>query len=103
MVDKLVHLENNLRRLLRLQLALENYEDDTGENQQLLKEANLELKKFRETKQNLSSEEQINITDKIIEKYNQIIDIIGKDKFVFYDDGDINYIWRGENNELRKQ
>lgn len=98
MVDKLVLLENNLRQLLRLQLALESYEDDTGENPQLLKEANLELKKFRETKQNLSSEEQINITEKIIEKYNQIIDIIGKDKFVFYNDGDINYIWRGAKN-----
>ena len=99
MSDKLVQLENNKRQLLRLQLALESYEDDTGENLQLLKEANLELKKFRETKQNLSGEEQINITEKIIEKYNQIIDIIGKDKFVFYDDGDINYIWRGESNE----
>lgn len=99
MADKLSELENNKRQLLRLQLALENYEDDTGENLQLLIEANLELKKYRETKQNLSREEQINITEKIIEKYNQIIDIIGKDKFVFYDDGDINYIWRGENNE----
>lgn len=99
MVDKLVLLENNLRQLLRLQLALESYEDDTGEKLQLLSETNLELKKFRETKQNLSREEQINITEKIIEKYNQIIDIIGKDKFVFYADGDINYIWRGENNE----
>lgn len=99
MSDKLVKLENNLRQLLRLQLALESYEDDTGEKLQLLSQTNLELKNFRETKQNLSSEEQINITDKIIEKYNRIIDIIGKDKFVFYDDGDINYIWRGENNE----
>ena len=99
MVDKSVQLENNKRQLLRLQLALESYEDDTGEKLQSLNETNLELKNFRGTKQNLSSEEQINITDKIIEKYNQIIDIIGKDKFVFYDDGDINYIWRGENNE----
>lgn len=99
MVDKSVQLENNKRQLLRLQLALESYEDDTGEKLQSLNETNLELKNFRGTKQNLSSEEQINITDKIIEKYNQIIDIIGKDKFVFYDDGDINYLWRGENNE----
>lgn len=99
MSDKLVKLENNKRQLLRLQLALESYEDDTGENLQLLKETNLELKKFRETQENISNEEQINITDKIIEKYNQIINMIGKDKFIFYDDGDINYIWRGENNE----
>ena len=99
MVDKSVQLENNKRQLLRLQLALESYEDDTGEKLQSLNETNLELKNFRGTKQNLSSEEQINITDKIIEKYNQIIDIIGKDKFVFYEDGDINYIGRGENNE----
>ena len=98
MSDKLVKLENNKRQLLRLQLALESYEDDTGENLQLLKETNLELKKFRETQENISNEEQINITDKIIEKYNQIINMIGKDKFIFYDDGDINYIWRGGNN-----
>lgn len=98
MIDKLTQLENNLRQLLRLQLALESYEDDTGEKLQLLNETNLELKNFRKNKENISSEEQINITEKIIEKYNQIIDIIGKDKFVFYDDGDINYIWRGENN-----
>ena len=99
MVDKSVQLENNKRQLLRLQLALESYEDDTGENLQLLNETNLELKRFREIKENISREEQINITDKIIEKYNQIINMIGIDKFVFYDDGDINYIWRGENNE----
>lgn len=98
MVDKSVQLENNKRQLLRLQLALESYEDDTGEDLQLLKETNLELKKFREIQQNISIEDQINITNKIIEKYNEIINIIGKDKFIFYDDGDINYIWRGENN-----
>lgn len=43
----------------------------------------------------LSIDEQIRITNEIVKKYNDAFDLIGRDNFIFYDDGDINYIWKG--------
>lgn len=100
-MDKSTLLEKNMRQLLRLQLALESYEDDNNENNLLLIETNKDLGKFRKEINNLNVEEQISISTKIINNYEEVLNIVGRDNFIFYEDGDINYIWkdRSSNNE----
>ena len=100
-MDNSTLLEKNMRQLLRLQLALESYEDDNNENNLLLIETNKDLGKFRKEINNLNIEEQISISTKIINNYEEVLNIVGRDNFIFYEDGDINYIWkdRSSNNE----
>lgn len=75
-------------------LALENYEDNTGCNSKIIEDAWDLLSQYRKTKDSLSITERIEFTKKISEKFDLVIDEIGKEKFVFYDDGVINYIWK---------
>lgn len=39
-------------------------------------------------------EEQYNKTEELLTKYDKVLDIVGRDNFMFYDDGDVNYIWK---------
>ena len=87
------------RRLFKLDLALESYEDDTKNVIPLLKETTIELNKFRKFKDQMKPDDQIKTMEILLEKYNKVLDIIGRENFIFYDDGDINYIWGGEKND----
>ena len=87
-------LKKNLTTLLTMQLALESYLDDTKMNEKIIAETNRELGEFRNNRATSSIEEQIKESNLIIDKYNQVLDLIGRDNFKFYPDGDINYIWR---------
>jgi hypothetical protein len=85
---------NNKSTILDFDLALENYLDDNNKSFPLLDEVIQDVNHFRDNKKNLSEEEQKATTDKIIKKYNEVLDVIGREKFIFYADGDINYIWK---------
>jgi hypothetical protein len=86
--------------LLSMQLALENYEDDNGTKTPLIEEGHIALGKFRDERLSMSSKEQLKKANDIIKIYNKAFDLIGRYNFIFYDDGDINYIWKGgKNNE----
>jgi hypothetical protein len=85
-------------KLLSMQLALENYEDDNGTKTSLIEEGHIALGKFRDECLSMSSEEQLKKANDIIKIYNKAFDLIGRDNFIFYDDGDINYIWKGKKN-----
>lgn len=87
------------RRLFKLDLALESYEDDTKNVIPLLKETTIELNKFRKLRDQMKPDDQIKTMEILLEKYNKVLDIIGRENFIFYDDGDINYIWGGEKND----
>ena len=87
-------LKNIMYQVNRLSLAFEDYTDNTGNYDVLqINEAFDKLKKFRNSKNALSEKEQKEFLNKILDKFNESLDIVGRDKFVFYDDGDINYIW----------
>ena len=88
-------LKKNSKLLFKLDLAFESYEDNNNTNIPLLNETTLELNKFRRKKSNMDIEEQYNKTEELLRKYNKVLDIVGRDNFVFYDDGDVNYIWKG--------
>ena len=94
-------LENLIRQNLEYQLALEDYELDTGNELNLLMVIWKKLDVFRKNRDNWSLEKQIQEAKIIQEDFRQVVNEIGKDHFIFYDDEDINYIWqniRKENN-----
>lgn len=88
-------LKYNIRFLLKAQLALESYEDENEIQLPIIQEVYNEHNDFRNIRLSLNNEEQIKISDKIIKKYNDSFDIVGRDNFIFYNDGNINYIWKG--------
>ena len=75
-------------------LALENYEDNTGTNNKIIEDAWDLLSQYRKTKDSLSITERIEFAKKISEKLDLAINEIGREEFIFYDDGVINYIWK---------
>ena len=89
----------NIRRVFRYDLAFEDYEDDNGVTLKELDPIYEGLKEYRaKLKENLLNEvELIKITDKIINQFDKVVDIIGKEKFIFYDDGGVEYIWKNLN------
>ena len=91
-------LKKNSKLLFKLDLAFESYEDNNNINISLLNETTLELNEFRRKKINMGIEEQYNKTEELLTKYDKVLDIVGRDNFMFYDDGDINYIWKGGKN-----
>ena len=80
---------------LKYSLAVENYEDDTGKTSETNDQAWNLLNEYRAIKDSLSKEEELEMVKKISEAFDLAVDEIGRDKFIFYDDGDINYIWKG--------
>ena len=79
---------------LRYQLALEDYELDTGNELELLMTIWRKLDVFRKNRENWSLEKQIQEAKIIQENFQQVVNGIGKEHFTFYEDGDINYIWK---------
>lgn len=78
------------KRLLKIDLALESYEDFYGVKINELSELRKELKDFRLTKDKMTEEEKYVNTKRLVEAYIKLIETkIGKDKFEFYDDGDV--------------
>jgi hypothetical protein len=91
-------LKKNSKLLFKLDLAFESYEDDNNVNIPLLNEVTMEFNEFRKKKENMNIEEQHNKTEELLKKYDKVLNIVGRDNFIFYDDGDINYIWKDEKN-----
>lgn len=85
---------------LNYSLAVENYVDNTGNTNESIDNAYELLKKYRTIKDSLSKEEELEMVRKISDIFDFVVDEIGRDNFIFYDDGDINYIWKdGKENE----
>lgn len=91
-------LKDNIYFMLKAQLALESYEDDNNIEVPVIQEAYSKHKEFRNLRSSLNIEKQLSLSNDIIEKYNEAFDHVGRDNFVFYEDGDINYIWRNVKN-----
>lgn len=87
-------LKKNMQLLLHLQLALESYGDDNDGEILLLKNAYKDLDDLRKNREIISVEQQIKLSNAIIEKFNNVLDLVGRNNFIFYEDGDINYIWK---------
>ena len=92
--DNFEFLQYLMTQNLRYQLALEDYELDTGNELELLMAIWKKLDGFRKNRENWSLEKQIQEAKIIQEDFQQVVNEIGKEHFTFYEDGDINYIWK---------
>ena len=88
-------LSKNRYMVLRLSLALECYEDDTNSHIPEIREIYKDIKYYREVKANLTLEEELKITNDIVEKFYKILGIIGEDNFNIEEDGYVEYIGEG--------
>ena len=92
--DNFEFLRYLMTQNLRYQLPLEDYELDTGNKLELLMTIWSKLDVFRKNRENWSLEKQIQEAKIIQEDFQQVVNEIGKEHFTFYEDGDINYIWK---------
>ena len=67
-------------------LALESYYDVTGENKKMFDDFNKNLKIYR-----LLNNKNDSDREAIVNKLISTIKKIGKDKFIIYEDGDVEY------------
>lgn len=81
----------NTRRILKFQLAFENYVDLGNKEPQFLLEIYNDIREYRQKRNLLDIAEIIKIQDTIIYKCELLTDIIGREKFTFYDDGGVEY------------
>lgn len=82
----------NVLLYLHMSLQLECYADHTKDESVYDTEGFKTLDYLRDNRDKLSSEELLKYTDLIIKQFNETIDKIGRDKFITYDDGDVDYI-----------
>ena len=85
--------EKNMRKIFFLDLAIENYEDNTGKNVKNLEKTFNELKHLRKENEKMNNEEKIELSKKILKEFEKVVEEIGKNKFKFYSDGKIEYLW----------
>ena len=96
-------LKNLIRQNLRYQLALESYTDDTQEEIKFLNETWKRQGLLRKNRDNWSLEKQIQEAKIIQENFQKIVQEIGHEHFIFYDDGNINYIWQNIKKEEKNE
>lgn len=92
--DNFEFLRYLMTQNLRYQLALEDYTDDTQQEIKFLNETWKRQGLLRKNRKNWSLEKQIQEAKLIQENFQQIVNDVGKENFIFYDDGNINYIWK---------
>jgi hypothetical protein len=84
------------RRLFKISLSFESYEDDNKGYFPELDKVIEDHNSFSASKQKLNKKQLAKKTEKLLDEYDKILDIVGRDKFVFYDDGCVDYIWKDE-------
>ena len=85
--------DRTMKQITNLSLVIENYVDNTGNNINLFDEINLLISELRKNKDTLTDSEKKELIDNILEKINYFIEIAGKDKFIYYEDGTVEYKW----------
>lgn len=85
--------DKNMSKILDLQLAFESYEDNTGEKMSLLEQIYQDINNLRKRKNELDSKEKVETSSEILINFEKLLNIVGRDKFIFYDDGKIEYKW----------
>ncbi len=87
MTDKEIKFYN--KRLLKIDLALESYVDFYNDKPNKLVQLRKQLRLYRIEKDKMTDEEKFNNCKSLVDKYTKLINEIGRDKFEFYDDGDV--------------
>ena len=86
--------ETNIGLAFDLDLMFENYTDDTDDMSIYEDEAFKKLYNIRRNFDAISTDQLIKDYNFIVKRFYEIIDELGRENFIFYDDGTIEYIWR---------
>ena len=86
--------KENSYLIFRFQLAIENYQAENDLRLDKLDEFNTILKEIRQNGLNYSEKEIVEKTNLCVILKEKILDKIGRENFIFYDDGDLNYLWK---------
>lgn len=89
--ENFLKFKQHLAQILEIQLALENYADDTQNNAFYSNESFALLSDLRKNKQVWEEEKLLSTADKILAEFNKILENLGKENFIFYNDGTIEY------------
>ncbi len=92
--SKLSDLEKKKVKILKYQLAFENYEDNTSIKLEEFSKINTDIVQLRNGKLNI--EEANELSDKILAEFNLLYLRLTKeeqDRFIFDEDGSISYKW----------
>ena len=79
---------------MHISLQLEGYADNTGDSSVYDTPGFKTLKELRENQDNYTNDELFKKAELVIKQFNETIDKIGRDKFITYEDGDVEYIWK---------
>ena len=88
--------DNNMSLILDYSLEFENYSDDMGEEPKELIEIYSSIEKLRQEKDTLDYKTKIKRSKEIINKFQKLIEDVGKEKFEFNHDGSFFYIWNNK-------
>ena len=91
--EKYLEHKFNGRKILKGSLAIESYQDFTGDEDAEISQAYKKLGQYYKNKPVMTEEELLKTSYELVEIFDAIFDKIGRDKFIFYDDGDVNYKW----------
>lgn len=83
--------EQKMSKILYFDLALENYEDLTGNRLEELDENFEKLKLLRQNRNFWSEDVRLREANNILDNFNKIIEDIGTNNFTFYDNGAVEY------------
>lgn len=86
---------DNMSEILDLQLAFEGYVDNTNANLPLLEQIYKEISDLRKDRDRgiLNDKDKISRSNAILNNFEKLFNIVGKDKFIFYEDGKVEYKW----------
>ena len=77
--------------ILDCKLAIENYEDFRGEIVEEFNNINILWKNEKSKSLNMTDFETCKIAEEFVKKYYQLIEKLGKENFIFYEDGTVEY------------
>lgn len=88
MDNLLIKSENFDKFIFKGSLALEEYFDNNHTDKEIFDNFNIKLKKYRQLPEKGKADKETIVNELIL-----IIEKLGIDKFIIYDDGDIEYIY----------
>ena len=80
---------------LHYKILYKGYVDNTNANLPLLEQIYKEISDLRKDRDKgiLNDKDKISRSNAILNNFEKLLNIVGRDKFIFYEDGGIEYKW----------
>lgn len=94
--------KKNVKFNLCASLAIESFVDENNRSDVYLEEPFTLLHIYRKFKDQMNEEELAPFAQIISNGFNRLFDKLGRIHFIFYDDGEVNYIWKLDKKDKNK-